>query len=138
MQFAKNYVVDVGYVGNKGSKLLQIITLNQPVYNRATNTFSNPLGANFSANKNVTGGIQQVQTTSRSHYDSLQVSLSRRFSNGAQFLAAYTFGKSIDYYSGAALNELANVPGDQLNWRTNRGRSDFNREQRFVISGVFQ
>ncbi|MBK7934351.1 MAG: carboxypeptidase regulatory-like domain-containing protein [Acidobacteria bacterium] len=137
MQFAKNYVVDVGYVGNKGSKLLQIITLNQPVYNRATNTFSNPLGANFSANKNVTGGIQQVQTTSRSHYDSLQVSLSRRFSNGAQFLAAYTFGKSIDYYSGAALNELANVPGDQLNWRTNRGRSDFNREQRFVISGVY-
>ena len=137
MQFAKNYVVDVGYVGNKGSKLLQIITLNQPVYNRATNTFSNPLGANFSANKNVTGGIQQIQTTSRSNYNSLQASLSRRFSNGAQFLAAYTFGKSIDYYSGAGLSELANVPGDQLNWRTNRGRSDFNREQRFVISGVY-
>lgn len=137
MQFAKNYVLDVGYVGNKGSHLMQIITLNQPVYNRATNTFSNPLGANFSANKNVTGGIQQVQTTSQSHYDSLQASLSRRFSNGAQFLAAYTFGKSIDYYSGAALNELTNVPGDQLNWRTNRGRSDFNREQRFVISGVY-
>ena len=56
---------------------------------------------------------------------------------GLQFLAAYTFGSSIDYYSGAALNELANVPGDQFDWRSNRGRSDFNREQRFVVSGVY-
>lgn len=137
MQFFDKYLLDVGYVGNKGTNLLQIITLNQPTFNRATGTFTNPLGANFSANKNVTGGIQQVQTTSLSTYNSLQTSLSRRFSNGVQFLAAYTFGKSIDYYSGAALNELANVAGDQFDWRTNRGRSDFNREHRFVISGVY-
>ena len=139
MQFFKNYLFDVGYVGNKGTKLLQIITLNQPVYNRATNTFTNPLGAGtiISANKNVTGGIQQVQTTSLSNYNSLQMSLTRRFANGMQFLAAYTFGKSIDHYSGSALNELANIPGDQSDWRSNRGRSDFNREQRFVISGVY-
>ncbi len=139
MQFWKNYLLDVGYVGNKGTHLLQIITLNQPVYNRATNTFTNPLGpaAVISANKNVTGGVQQVQTTSLSNYNSLQASLTRRFSNGLQFLASYTFGKSIDYYSGTALNELGNIPGDQYDWRSNRGRSDFNREQRFVISGVY-
>ncbi|HQU84612.1 MAG TPA: TonB-dependent receptor [Pyrinomonadaceae bacterium] len=136
MQFGK-YLLDAGYVGNKGTNLLQVITLNQPLYNKTTNTFTNPLGANFAANKNVTGGVQQIQTTSLSTYNSLQASLTRRFSNGVQFLAAYTFGKSIDYYSGASLNELTNVPGDQLNWRTNRGRSDFNREQRFVISGVY-
>lgn len=136
MQFGK-YLLDAGYVGNKGTNLLQVITLNQPLYNKTTNTFTNPLGANFAANKNVTGGVQQIQTTSLSTYHSLQTSLTRRFSNGVQFLAAYTFGKSIDYYSGASLNELANVPGDQLNWRTNRGRSDFNREHRFVISGVY-
>jgi hypothetical protein len=139
MQFFKNYLFDIGYVGNKGTHLLQIITLNQPVYNRTTNTFTNPLGPGtiISANKNVTGGIQQVQTTSLSTYNSLQMSLTRRFANGMQFLAAYTFGKSIDYYSGTALNELANIPGDQFDWRSNRGRSDFNREQRFVISGVY-
>lgn len=139
MQFLKNYLFDIGYVGNKGTHLLQIITLNQPVYNRATNTFTNPLGAGtiISANKNVTGGIQQVQTTSLSNYNSLQMSLTRRFANGMQFLASYTYGKSIDYYSGSALNELSNIPGDQYDWRTNRGRSDFNREQRFVISGVY-
>ncbi len=139
MQFLKNYLFDIGYVGNKGTHLLQIITLNQPVYNRTTNTFTNPLGPGtvISANKNVTGGIQQVQTTSLSNYNSLQMSLTRRFTNGLQFLAAYTFGKSIDYYSGSALNELSNIPGDQYDWRSNRGRSDFNREQRFVLSGVY-
>ena len=137
--FAKNYLFDIGYVGNKGTKLLQLVTLNQPVYNRTTNTFTNPLAPAtvISANKNVTGGVQQVQTTSLSNYDSLQMSLTRRFSNGLNFLTSYTFGKSIDYYSGAAVNELANVPGDQFDWRTNRGRSDFNREQRLVISGVY-
>ncbi len=139
-EFARNFLFDIGYVGNKGTNLLQVITLNQPVYNSATNTFTNPLApsAIISANKNITGGIQQVQTTSLSTYNSLQMSLNRRFNNGLQFLAAYTYGKSIDYYSGAALNELANVPGDQFDWRTNRGRSDFNREQRFVVSGVYQ
>ena len=35
------------------------------------------------------------------------------------------------------MNELANIPGDQVDWRSNRGRSDFNREHRFVISGVY-
>ena len=138
-EFARNFVFDIGYVGNKGTNLLQVITLNQPVYNRTTNTFTNPLAPStiISANKNITGGVQQVQTTSLSNYNSLQMSVAKRFSDGLQFLAAYTYGKSIDYYSGASLNELANVPGDQFNWRTNRGRSDFNREQRFVVSGVY-
>jgi hypothetical protein len=54
-----------------------------------------------------------------------------------QFLAAYTYGKSTDYYSGSALNELSNMPGDQVFWQNNKGPSDFNRKQRFVISGVY-
>lgn len=138
--FAKNYLFDVGYVGNKGTKLLQVILLNQPTFNPATGTFNAPpLGAGFATNRNLTGGMHQVQTTSLSNYNSLQMSLTKRFSSGSQFLASYTFGKSIDYYSGAStgVNELANINGDQFNWRTNRGRSDFNREHRFVISGVY-
>jgi Carboxypeptidase regulatory-like domain/TonB dependent receptor/TonB-dependent Receptor Plug Domain len=139
-EFARNYLLDIGYVGNKGTNLLQVISPNQPVYNSATNSFAAPLapGAIVSALKNATGGVQQIQTTSLSNYSSLQMSVTRRFSNGLQFLAAYTFGKSIDYYSGAPLNEVTNVAGDQFNWRTNRGRSDFNREQRFVVSGVYE
>lgn len=136
--FAKNYLFDVGYVGNRGKDLLQVILLNQPTFNTTTGTFNAaPLGAGFSTNRNLTGGVHQVQTTGISSYDSLQMSLTRRFSNGLQFLASYTYGSSIDYYSGSGVNELTVVPGDQFDWKTNRGRSDFNRDHRFVVSGVY-
>jgi hypothetical protein len=79
-----------------------------------------------------------VQTSSNSHYDSLQVSVTKRFGRGLQFLSAYTFGKSIDYYSGGTVNELVSTPGDQRNWKTNRGRSDFDRRHRFVTSFVYE
>jgi hypothetical protein len=138
-EFYKNTVLEVGFVGNKGTHLLQTININQPVYNPATNSFSARLaGATIvSANKNVTGGVHQIQTSSNSTYRSFQATLTRRFSQGLQMTGAYTFGKSFDYYSGAAINELTQVPGDQFNWKTNYGRSDFNREHRLVVSGVY-
>jgi Carboxypeptidase regulatory-like domain/TonB dependent receptor len=136
-EFARNYLLEAGYVGSKGTKLLQLLTINQPVYNPATNTFAAPFGPFVSAQKNATGGLQQVQTSSNSHYDSLQLSVTKRFSRGLQFLSAYTFGKSIDYYSGGTINELVSTPGDQRDWKTNRGRSDFDRRHRFVTSFVY-
>ncbi|CAN5629027.1 hypothetical protein BH10ACI3_BH10ACI3_15820 [soil metagenome] len=137
-QLKGNYVFDVGYVGNKGTHLFQVVTLNQPAYNPATNSFTTKWATSvISGNKNATGGMQQVQTSSVSNYNSLQMSLNKRFSNGLQFLAAYTFGQSTDFYSGAAVNEVTNMVGDQVNWRANRGRSDYNREHRFVLSGVY-
>jgi hypothetical protein len=136
-QIAKSYLIDVGYVGNRGRNLLQMVTLNQPFYTAANTFITRFPPTALSANKNVTGGLQQVQTTSLSQYDSFQASLSKRFSSGVQFLAAYTYGKSTDYYSGSALNELSNMPGDQVFWQNNKGPSDFNRKQRFVISGVY-
>ncbi len=138
-EFMKNTVLEAGYVGNRGTHLLQVITVNQPAYNPTTNSFAPPYapGSVLSVLKNVTGGVQQVQTTSLSRYNSFQMTLSRRFNQGLQASAAYTAGRSIDYYSGGTINELSNTPGDQYNWRLNKGRSDFNREQRLVISGVY-
>src|SRR5215204_4111794 len=136
-EFAKDFLLEAGYVGSKGTKLLQVITLNQPVYNRAANLFVAPLGTALSTQKNVAGGIQQVQSSSNSDYNSLQLSVTKRFSRGLQFLSAYTYGKSNDYYSGGTINELFAVAGDQSNWRTNYGPSDFDRRHRFVTSFVY-
>jgi len=133
-EFANDYLLEVGYVGSKGTKLLQVITLNQPVYNRTANVFTAPFGTALSTQKNVAGGIQQAQSSSNSDYNSLQLSVTKRFSRGLQFLSAYTYGKSNDYYSGGTINELFAVPGDQLDWRTNYGPSDFDRRHRFVTS----
>ncbi len=136
-EFAKDFLLEAGYVGSKGTKLLQVITLNQPVYNRAANVFTAPLGTALSTQKNVAGGIQQVQSSSNSEYNSLQLSVTKRFSRGLQFLSAYTYGKSNDYYSGGTINELFAVAGDQFDWRTNYGPSDFDRRHRFVTSFVY-
>jgi outer membrane receptor protein involved in Fe transport len=136
-EFAHDYVLEAGYVGSKGTKLLQVITLNQPVYNRSANVFTAPFGTALSTQKNVAGGIQQVQSSSNSDYNSLQLSVTKRFSRGLQFLSAYTYGKSNDYYSGGTINELVAVAGDQFNWKTNYGPSDFDRRHRFVTSFVY-
>jgi hypothetical protein len=136
-QLFKDFLVEVGYVGSKGTKLLQVVTLNQPMFNRATGQFTPPLGPFLSTQKNPAGGIQQVQSTSNSNFDSFQLSVTKRFSKGLQFLASYTVGKSIDNYSGAAINELTAVAGDQFNTSANRGLSDFDRRNRFVLSGVY-
>lgn len=139
-EFMRNTVLEAAYVGNKGTKLFQVININQPIYVQATNSFVARLAPSnvLSANKNVSGGVHQVQTSSNSRYDSLQITLARRFAQGLQLTGAYTFGKSYDYYNGTNVNELANTPGDQFDWRTNYGRSDFNREHRFVVSGVYE
>jgi hypothetical protein len=136
-EFVKDYLVEVGYVGSKGTKLLQAISLNQPVYNRAANVFIAPLGTALSTQKMVASGIQQVQTSSNSRYNSLQISVTKRFSGGLQFLSAYTLGKSTDYYSGGTINDLLVSFGDQLNWKLNYGPSDFDRRHRFVTSFVY-
>lgn len=138
-EFLKNTVLEVGYVGNRGKKLLQLVTLNAPVFNSTTNSFAAPLAAGsvISANVNATGGLQQVQTSANSKYNSLQVTLTKRFAQGAQILGAYTRGISKDCYSGGALNELVSVPGAPNDCRYNYGRSDFNRENRLVVSGVY-
>jgi len=136
-ELVKNFLLEAGYVGSKGTSLLQVITLNQPVYNSTTNTFTAPLGTALSIQKNVAGGIQQVQSTSNSRYNSLQLSLTKRFSRGLQFLSAYTLSKSNDYYSGGTINELFAVAGDQVNWKSNYGPSDFDRRHRFVTSFVY-
>ncbi|HJS24393.1 MAG TPA: TonB-dependent receptor [Pyrinomonadaceae bacterium] len=133
----KDYLLEVGYVGSKGTKLLQVVSLNQPVYNRAANVFVAPFGTALSTQKMVANGIQQTQTSANSRYNSLQVSMTKRFSRGLQFLSAYTLGKSTDYYSGLAVNELVAIPGDQLNWNLNYGPSDFDRRHRFVHSFVY-
>jgi hypothetical protein len=133
----KDYLLEVGYVGSKGTKLLQVVSLNQPVYNRTANVFFAPLGIALGTQKMVASGIQQAQTSSNSRYNSLQVSVTKRFSDGLQFLAAYTLGKSMDYYSGGPVNELIPTFGDQSNWKLNYGPSDYDRRHRFVTSFVY-
>ena len=128
----RNWMAEIGYVGSKGTKLINVYTLNQG----SSPTTAPYTASGFSANKAL-NGFQLATTDADSLYNSLQASLTKRFGRGLQFLASYTFSKSIDDASGAATNEFAAVPGDQQNRQSNRSVSDFDRTQRFVVSGAY-
>ena len=73
-------------------------------------------------------GIFAEDTIAGSAYNSLQVSLDKRFARGLQFTAAYTYSKSIDEASSfeGILNPLPGAHNDAL--------SLFDARHRFVIS----
>jgi hypothetical protein len=73
---------------------------------------------------------------SNSSYNSLQVTVNKRFSRGFTLLANYTFSKSIDYGSGAGT--LWPSYSNPWDFSRDRGLSDFHRKHRIVISGLWQ
>lgn len=129
----RNWMLEIGYVGSKGTKLISVYNLNQYPGNAPYTTLAPNA---FITNKSLFGFLQ-AQTEGSSNYNSLQTSLTHRFSHGLQFLASYTLSKSLDYGSGAIGNELAVLPGDQQNQAAQHGLSDFNRKHRFVFSGIY-
>src|SRR5262249_13442160 len=145
-------LLEVAYVGGRGLNLFRVVGLNQarlasperPVINEAPGQV---ITTNTEKNASLRAPVQGVttnapsglnQTTGQSTYNSLQMSLTRRFSHGLQFLAAYTYARSIDNTSSGsgsgAANEVAFISGNQLDNRANRGVSNFDRTHRFVLS----
>ena len=91
-------------------------------------------------------GIQNLEINSpaaTANYNSLQVSLTQRFSHGLQFLASYTFSRAIDNAAmGSTINSDNQITpftaGDQTNRRDLRALADADRPHRFVFSYVWQ
>ena len=71
-----------------------------------------------------------------SSFNSLQLSLDKRFSGGFTLLANYTWAKAIDFGSGAGT--LWPTYSNPQNHNADRGLSDFNRKHRFVSSWLWE
>ncbi|HBB88886.1 MAG TPA: hypothetical protein DC047_14865 [Blastocatellia bacterium] len=160
----KNYLFEIGYVGTRGKNLFRQVGINQarlatpasPITNAVTGqviTTNTPANASLRAPYQGVGinNFFQNQSTAYSHYNSLQMSLTRRFTNGLSFLASYTLAKSIDNASGqgggpgaggvlnpGAVGETSPILGNQLDFNANRGRSDFDRKHRLVFSAIYE
>jgi predicted heme/steroid binding protein len=87
-------LLSVGYVGRRGLHLQREADINQPT---TAVVAANP-GVNINALRPYKGfgSIRETDNVANSIYHSLQVSWTRRFYNGLQFGAAYTFSKSMD------------------------------------------
>ncbi len=146
-----NYLLDLRYIGNKGTRLPRMIEANPAVYGPGAT-------ANNADQRRIYAGCQGpngpcdfasaglITDSTNSTYHAGQVALTRRFANGLAFVASYTYSKSLDYVSSfnvsgsaprlvAGENDLAQNPFD-LN--AEHGPSLFDARHRFVFSGSYE
>jgi len=128
-----DWLVRIAYAGSKGTKLLQGEELNPPAFIPGQSTASNisqrrPFGPALDT-------IRLVNSVGSSNYNSLQLTLDKRFSRGLTLQANYTWAKSIDFGSGGGTQWPSLTPGYA---RYDRGLSDFHHEHRFVTSGLWE
>jgi outer membrane receptor protein involved in Fe transport len=129
-QLLPSVVLDVGYVGTRGSSLLQTININQPLPGPGSVQPRRPFPQFANMNS--------AYSSANSWYNGLEVRLQKRFSQGLQFLGSYTYSKAIDTSSAEFGNSSdANSPQDSHNLLGERGLSDFDIRNRFVLSGVY-
>ncbi|MGH9844812.1 MAG: hypothetical protein ACREEM_39350, partial [Blastocatellia bacterium] len=146
-EIARDLLLEVGYVGTRGTHLLRTRLFNQallaspsnPIRGATTNTpFNIAQRVPF---QGISTSARLIETAGYSWYNGLEASLTKRFSRGLQFLASYTFSKSLDS-DGANVDVtslgVAATLGDQNDTRSRYGRSDFDRTHRFVFSYVYE
>jgi Carboxypeptidase regulatory-like domain/TonB-dependent Receptor Plug Domain len=130
-EIMRNTVLEVGYVGTKGVHLLGDVNINQPT---VAARLANPT---VDANALVPyAGYQAIVSRApefSSNYNSLQVSLNRRFSQGLTLGVAYTWSKLLtnnpqDRSLGVA---------DAYDLNGSYGLSTLNTPQILVVSYVY-
>ncbi len=147
-QITPSLGVEVAYVGLKATHLQFTRNINQPfvtagVYDSTRPFASLPLTSAIipsqCAPPNLAcpfGNINQVDTGGNSNYNALWATVNKHFSRGFEFLASYTFSKSLDYNSLSTGESL--VLQNAYNPRGDYGRSEFDARHRFVLSGFYE
>ena len=144
-----DWLLEVGYIGTKGTKLPRFIEANPAVYIPGESTQDNADQRRLYSGCTVTGttpctysSVGEIAGISDSSYNALQVSLKKRFARGFSMLASYTLSKTLDDVSSfnitgsasqsvAGENDLAQNPFDvKSEW----GRSMFDARHRLVVS----
>jgi len=80
--------------------------------------------------------INQVNSAGNSNYNALWLTATKHFSHGFEFLASYTYSKSLDYNSLSTAESL--VIQNAYNPRGDYGLSEFDVRNRFVLSGFYE
>ncbi|HEY8228695.1 MAG TPA: TonB-dependent receptor [Pyrinomonadaceae bacterium] len=123
-------VLEVAYVGSKGTKLLTARDINQPQPRPL------PPGLPFVLRPNPRfDDIDLLESRGNSNYNALQARFQQRLSRGLSALASYTWSKSIDdasnFFSSAG---DPNFPQNSYNVSAERGRSNFDVRHRLSVS----
>ncbi len=138
-EFAKDFLLDVGYVGTFGHRL------PSPTHENINQVPTDLLGP---GNLQIKRPFPQFNNVAidgsdqgNSNYNGLNVGVEKRYSHGLQFKANYTWSKFIDNQD--ANSELAAYPGTNAftNYYTpedRRGLSGNDVRNRFVVGTVYE
>jgi hypothetical protein len=134
-QLATDTLLDLTYFATKGTYLPVTINANQPAPGAGTTAQVNARRPfpNY-------GTISYYESVGNSSYQSLQMKLEKRYSHGLTVIASDTYGKSIDNSPGAGATSDASkiTPQNSSCLACERGLSDFNVKNRFVVSAVWE
>lgn len=123
-ELGHNMVLDTAYVGNHGLHLNTVRTLNLP--DRLTGVVPNP----------AFGSFRYYDASDASKYNSLQVSLTKRYSAGLTFTVGYTYASNNSFGDADLL--LNSNPQDNNNLRADYGPTPFSIRHSFITSVVYE
>ena len=129
-QLGEKSVLEVAYVGSKGTKLLTARDINQPQPSAL------PPGLPFVPRPDPRfDDINLLESRANSNYNALQVRFQQRLVRGLSSLLSYTWSKSIDdasnFFSSAG---DPNFPQNSYDVAAERGRSNFDVRHRLSVS----
>ncbi len=131
--------VMAGYVGSRGRNLLRLGDANlapETIVN-GVKTYQPQLGRR---NPNF-AGIWQRMTDAQSFYDSLQLSVNRKYADGWRAQVSYTLSESIDDSSGINSQDFSNVVQYGSDWydlERDRGLSAFHARHNFTANASWE
>ncbi len=146
-ELPQNVILDVAYVGTKGTKLFMTEDLN-PLVPDSLKVL--PTGYTIATLPINSGRLDPLQGSrgirtngGSSYYHSLQVNGTRRFANHFTATSVYTWSRNIDYvsdpFSTSGINVLATsaVPTVLGGLPREKGPSLFDRPHRFVATVIY-
>ena len=134
-QFGGNWLLDAAYVGTFGHRLLGYVDVNTFAGREVGNGYSsariNPILSSDNARANWFN----------SNYNSLQFTVTKRFSQGFQANANYTYSHALDslsdVFNGRQFISTGSSIEDPYRRYLEYGNADFNLAQRLVAWGVW-
>lgn len=148
--FPFDTLLEVRYVGTKGTRLPRFTEANPSVYRSGENVGtvdSRRLYANCNAAGQCSfASVGLLTYASNSTYHAMQTTLSRRFNRGLAFSTSYWFSKTLDYVSSMNVagsaprlvsgeNDIAQNPFDL---RAEHGPSLFDARHRWTANATWQ
>jgi hypothetical protein len=144
-------LIDVRYIGNKGTRLPRMIEGNPSIYGPGATADNADQRREYAGCQGPQGpcdfgSVGLITNSTSSTYHAGQIALTRRFNHGLAFLASYTFSKTLDYVStfnvaGSAPRLVAgenDLAQDPFNLKAEHGPSLFDARHRFVLSGSYE